>query len=296
MATIIEDGEVNKIAEKPEQEKEVVEKGKEVVKEIQTDEKMDEKPEKEIIEKGIVKIDENEQKQNKKDPKMHAVIAGASGTVGTLLVKILLESGQVSKVEALVRTKKDAKEHWKIGDENAKKLIQTVVDFDNLQGFSKSATHAFCCLGTTRQKSGKEGFRKVDFDYITRFASKANESGVKNFNLLSSMGASVDSSLLYAQVKGETEEFIKKLGFSTCIIHRPGFFFGKENHDSSWKVMLHHVVPDSMGAQVFGVANSLAQNALQNFGKDVGLKILENKEVKQFEEEKEEKKGNCVIS
>ena len=77
------------------------------------------------------------------------------------------------------------------------------MDFDNLDGSPDAfafADVAFCCLGTTRGKAGKEGFIKVDHDYVVDAAKRLKEAGCKDFHLLTSRGADKDSFLLYTQV------------------------------------------------------------------------------------------------
>lgn len=53
-----------------------------------------------------------------------------------------------------------------------------------------------------RGKSGKEGFLRVDRDYILDFATKSKEAEVKQFHLLSGDGANADSYFLYLSTKG----------------------------------------------------------------------------------------------
>ena len=61
---------------------------------------------------------------------------------------------------------------------------------------------AFCCLGTTRGKAGKDGFVKVDFDYVVNSAKILKESGsVKQFHLLTSKGSDPNSFFLYPATK-----------------------------------------------------------------------------------------------
>ena len=66
------------------------------------------------------------------------------------------------------------------------------IDFDNLDDHSNAfadADIAFSCLGTTRAKSGAEGFVKVDFDYIVNTAKMLKDHGrCKDFHLVSSTG------------------------------------------------------------------------------------------------------------
>ena len=71
-------------------------------------------------------------------------------------------------------------------------VVYLKVDFDNLDDHKEAfqgADVAFCCLGTTRAKSGKEGFIKVDYDYVVNSAKLLKESGkCKDFHLVSSQG------------------------------------------------------------------------------------------------------------
>ncbi len=82
-----------------------------------------------------------------------------------------------------------------------------MVNFDDLsatpEAFS-SVDVAFCCLGTTKGKAGKEGFIKVDHDYVVDSAGRLKEAGCKDFHLLTGMGAGKDSFFLYRQVSLRT--------------------------------------------------------------------------------------------
>jgi uncharacterized protein YbjT (DUF2867 family) len=102
------------------------------------------------------------------------------------------------------------------------------VDFENLDGLSiADVDDAFCCLGTTRKDAGSdEAFRRVDLDYVVSFARLAKRSGAKRFLVVSSLGASARSSLLYPRTKGESEEAVAAAGFSTVVILRPSFLMG----------------------------------------------------------------------
>ena len=72
------------------------------------------------------------------------------------------------------------------------KVEQKIVDFDKLDESKDAfadADLAFCCLGTTRAKAGKEGFIKVDYDYVVNSAKILKENGkCTDFHLVSSWG------------------------------------------------------------------------------------------------------------
>ncbi len=149
-----------------------------------------------------------------------AVIAGASGLIGSSLYKMLLESPQYDKVHLLVRKKIDA---------DHPKLVQHVVDFEkfNEQPFDFKADDAFCTLGTTIAKAGsKPAFMRVDHDYVITFAEMALAAGATGYYLVSSMGASASSTIFYNKVKGLAEEDLKLLGFPRLGIFRPSLLLG----------------------------------------------------------------------
>ena len=67
----------------------------------------------------------------------------------------------------------------------------------------------------------KDGFRKVDYDYVVNSARLAKQNGVKQFHLVSSSGADKNSILLYPKVKGESEDVVSQLQFDKLSIYRP---------------------------------------------------------------------------
>ena len=105
-----------------------------------------------------------------------------------------------------------------------------VIDFDAFEknGSLPSCNNVFICLGTTIKTAGsKENFRKVDIDYCLSIARKAKESGAETLSLISSIGANSSSKNFYLRTKGELEESIQSLGFSTVNIFRPSFLVGE---------------------------------------------------------------------
>ena len=104
------------------------------------------------------------------------------------------------------------------------------IDFDELltSGELPLCDHLYLCLGTTIKTAGsKEAFRRVDFDYCVGIAKLAINTGTSVVSLVSSVGADASSSNFYLRTKGEVEEALRTLGFSTLNIYRPGLLLGK---------------------------------------------------------------------
>ena len=111
-------------------------------------------------------------------------------------------------------------------------ITEMVIDFDAFEknGSLPSCNNVFICLGTTIKTAGsKENFRKVDIDYCLSIARKAKESGAETLSLISSIGANSSSKNFYLRTKGELEESIQSLGFSTVNIFRPSFLVGERS-------------------------------------------------------------------
>ena len=91
-----------------------------------------------------------------------AVVAGASGLVGSHLLQALLQSTSYGQVVALVRKPLGV---------NHSKLREVPMDFDAL---SFPVDDVFCALGTTIRKAGsKEAFLKVDKELPLALAKSA---------------------------------------------------------------------------------------------------------------------------
>lgn len=150
-----------------------------------------------------------------------AVILGASGLVGNSLLHILLENPVYDKVIALARTSLDVLHH---------KLETHIIDFDEPESYTHlvNGDEIFCCLGTTIKKAGSQkAFKKVDYKYPVHFAEIAKMNGIKQFLLVSSIGADSDSSIFYLRIKGKCEDAIRRMGIVSVSIFRPASLSGE---------------------------------------------------------------------
>lgn len=154
-----------------------------------------------------------------------ALIAGASGLVGSHLLRMLLQSDRYSQVISVGR-RELAIIH--------PKLDQQIVDFDHLAKSASelAADDVFCCLGTTIKKAGSQAaFYKVDHTYVTQLAEVTLRRNANQFLVVSAMGADAGSRIFYNRVKGEMERDVQAMGFSSLHIFRPSLLLGdREEH------------------------------------------------------------------
>lgn len=150
-----------------------------------------------------------------------AILIGASGLVGGILLDMLLNNKMYNIVKVFVR-KPLSKEH--------PRLVQYVIDFDQPKTYKHlvEGDVLFCCLGTTIRKAGsKDIFRKVDYEYPVLFAQIAKENNIKQYLIISSIGADKYSSVFYTRTKGECEDMLKTIGMDSLKIFRPSLLSGK---------------------------------------------------------------------
>jgi len=149
-----------------------------------------------------------------------AVIAGASGLIGSKLLNILLHEPYYDEVLILVRKELPV---------SHKKLVQLVIDFDNLDEHVAAITghSVFCCLGSTRKKTPDlTTYRKIDHDYPLKLAQLVKQNDVEQYHLVSAIGANSHSSNFYTKMKGEVEEAIEKVGLKCLHIYQPSVLTG----------------------------------------------------------------------
>ena len=149
-----------------------------------------------------------------------AIIAGASGLIGSNLLHILLNQPEYNEIVILVR-KSTGIIH--------PKLKELIIDFDKLDSYaSEISGHAiFSCLGTTNNKTpDKALYKKIDYDYPVQLAELGFKNGIKQYHLVSSIGANKSSSTFYLKLKGETDEDVAKTGIKTVHIYQPSFLIG----------------------------------------------------------------------
>jgi uncharacterized protein YbjT (DUF2867 family) len=148
------------------------------------------------------------------------LLAGASGFVGNLALDALLDSTDISRVYAITRRP--------LGREHPR-LANRIVQFEQIESQLKGLTchAALCSLGTTMRQAGSEqAFRQVDFDAVLAFARTAKAAQAQRFVVVSSAGADPKSKHFYLRTKGEMEEALAGVGFTSLDILQPSLLLG----------------------------------------------------------------------
>ncbi|KAM4720977.1 oxidoreductase HTATIP2 [Rhinophrynus dorsalis] len=208
-------------------------------------------------------------------------LLGASGETGKELLKEIVNSQLFNKITLIGRRK------LTFEDEAYKDVNQEVVDFEKLDDYATAFQGhdvGFCCLGTTKAKSGEAGFIRVDHDYVVKSAQLAKAGGCTHFNLESSKGADKGSSFLYLRVKGEVEAEIETLHFDRYTIFRPAVLLcdRQESRPAEWIARkflapISYVFPTAYSVPITTLVKAIVNNAVLQSNKKVEL--LENKAI-----------------
>lgn len=140
--------------------------------------------------------------------------------VGSALIHQLFEHQQYEQIRSISRRSLH---------QSHPKLIERVISFDRLlnqQNFFE-VDEVFCCLGTTIKKAkSKKNFYKVDYQFPIQAAKLAKSAGVKQFLIITAMGANKQSIFYYNRVKGEVEETLRSIDLPSIHIFRPSLLLG----------------------------------------------------------------------
>jgi uncharacterized protein YbjT (DUF2867 family) len=149
-----------------------------------------------------------------------ALVAGASGMVGSELLRVLAAGSAYQRVIALSRRPLSFE---------APRLVNRILQLENIEHELRGLTceDAYCCLGTTLREAGSpEAFRAVDHDLVLQFARFAESAGAKTLVAVSSAGAAPEARNFYLQVKGETELALIALRFRALHLMQPSLLLG----------------------------------------------------------------------
>ena len=168
-----------------------------------------------------------------------ALLAGASGFVGTRVLDALLDAPEIARVLAVTRRP--------LGREHPR-LANRIVQFDHLerQLAGLKCQVAFCCLGARLGERGgaaEDAVRRVDLGYTLAFARAAKAAGAARFVVFSAAGADVAAKKGYLRVKGELEQMLAGLGFAGLDILQPAMVLGWPREMRAADVVRRAVMP-----------------------------------------------------
>ena len=157
--------------------------------------------------------------------KKTAIILGATGLTGSILLNKLLKDDSFEKIKLFSRSS---------AEKNSPKIEEHLIDMFQLEDHSEAfkADVVFCCIGTTKAKTpDKETYKKIDYGIPVAAAKLAKKNGIKTFIVISAMGANANSSIFYNKTKGEMQRDVVKQNIEKTYVLEPSLIVGDRNEN-----------------------------------------------------------------
>jgi uncharacterized protein YbjT (DUF2867 family) len=158
---------------------------------------------------------------------MKVLLFGATGTAGGSVLQVCLSSPAVEEVRAIVRRP------LRVAHPKLRVFLhQDFLDYGAVEEAFSGVDACFFCLGiSVRQVSGEAEYRKITHDFALAAARTLKlRSPDAVFHFLSGQSARLDSRMMWARVKAETERDLIDLVDAVCW--RPGFIDGADSDNA----------------------------------------------------------------
>jgi len=151
---------------------------------------------------------------------MNVLLFGASGMVGQGVLRECLLDPEVTAVLSIVRSS-TGQRHPKLREI----VHQDFFDFSSIESELAGFDSCFFCLGVSSAGMSEQDYRRITFD-ITLAAAQTLVKLNPNMTFIYVSGAGTDSSehgrMMWARVKGQTENALLRLPFKAAYMFRPG--------------------------------------------------------------------------
>ncbi|MAO10432.1 MAG: nucleoside-diphosphate sugar epimerase [Flavobacteriaceae bacterium] len=154
-----------------------------------------------------------------------AIILGATGLTGSILLQRLLNDDSISTIKLFSRSSSNVKNP---------KVEEHLIDMFELESQTEHFTGdvVFCCIGTTKSKTpDKDTYKKIDYGIPVTAAKLAKQNSISQFIVISALGANSKSSVFYNKVKGQMERDVLQQNISETYILQPSLIGGDRSEN-----------------------------------------------------------------
>lgn len=179
-----------------------------------------------------------------------AIILGATGLTGNILLQKLIEDERYDTIKLFSRSRIDGLPG---------KVDQYIGDLLKLASFKEdfTADEVYCCIGTTAKKTpDKTLYKQIDHGIPVTAATLSKENNISTFLVISAMGANKNSKVFYNKTKGEMERDVLKQNIKNTFILRPALIGGERKESRPL---------EKMGAMVLKIIQPLFIGKLKDY-------------------------------
>ncbi|WP_338355958.1 nucleoside-diphosphate sugar epimerase [Yeosuana marina] len=149
-----------------------------------------------------------------------AIIIGATGLTGGLLLERLLEDNRYETIKLFSRSSCGIKHS---------KIEEHLVDMFELEKHEDVfvANDVFCCIGTTKAKTpNEEVYLKIDYGIPVAISKLCVKNNIDTLVVISALGANKNSTVFYNRTKGRMEEDVLKANIKNIYMLQPSLISG----------------------------------------------------------------------
>lgn len=182
--------------------------------------------------------------------KKTAIILGATGLTGNILLQKLIEDDRYESIKLFSRSKIDNLPN---------KVKQFIGDLLKLEQFKTDfkADEVYCCIGTTKAKTpDKQKYKQIDYGIPVTAAKLSKENNINTFLVVSALGANANSAVFYNKTKGEMERDVKKQNIKNTFIFRPSLIGGEREEQRTL---------EKIGLTIFKIIQPLFIGSLKQY-------------------------------
>ncbi|MCX6149342.1 MAG: epimerase [Ignavibacteriales bacterium] len=216
--------------------------------------------------------------------KIKAIIFGATGMVGEGVLLQAIQNPDVESVLVIGRRSCEIKHN---------KLMELIhnnfYNYTNIEYSLAGYNACFFCLGVSSVGKNEVEYNRITFELTMQAATTLSKLNPEmTFCYISGLGTDSTEAgrVMWARVKGKTENQLKTLPFKAVYLFRPGFIKpieGQRNIKSYYKVLgyvypLLKIVFPNLGCKLEDVGNAMIQVSKDGYSKQ----ILENKDIDQI--------------
>ncbi|HLV63738.1 NAD(P)H-binding protein [Galbibacter sp.] len=162
--------------------------------------------------------------------KKTAIILGATGLTGNILLQRLLEDDRYGQIVLFSRNS---------SGRNGPKVKEYIINLFELHQYEQEfkADEVFCCIGTTKAKTpDKQTYKAIDYGIPVSAARLCKIHNIQTFIVVSALGANTKSSFFYNRIKGLMEKEVLNFDIKNTYILQPSLIEGqrREKRKGEW--------------------------------------------------------------
>jgi uncharacterized protein YbjT (DUF2867 family) len=166
---------------------------------------------------------------------MNIVLYGASGMVGQGVLRECLQAADVQTVLAIGRHPL-AQQHSKL----RQLVLPDLLDYTSVQDQLVGYDACFFCLGVSTSATDEAGYIRINHD-VPLAAGRALVRQNPGMTFVYISGGGTDATekgpVMWARVKGQTENALQRLGFRAVYLLRPGFIVPMNGEQSKTRML-----------------------------------------------------------